>query len=323
MSNRYKSESKKSKESKESKKSNRNKDKKNNFDIDNYVKNRIDVLLEKNIPETIDTLVLSGGSIKGMAQLGALHYMESIGTLKNIKTIAGTSVGSIIGTMIIIGYRPVEIYHFFMNTDMKSFTKINAYNFFNKLGLDDGKRFTLVTKKFFKAKSVSPKITFKQLYEKTKIKIIITGACINDKKTHYFSHETEPNMRVIDALRISASIPVMFTPRKYKSKVFVDGGCTDNYPISQFTHKLNNVIGIFVSEEREIVDKITSIESYLMNTMSCLREGMDTNAYRGYEERTMVIKCISGEDKNHISMMFDQGYRTALLFFKELEFKEE
>jgi predicted acylesterase/phospholipase RssA len=293
------------------------------FDIDTYVKRSIDQVLCKDEPQVLDTLVLSGGSMKGMAELGALHYMESIGILKNITTLAGSSVGSVICTLICIGYRPVEVYHFFMNVNVKNFTKINAYNFFNKLGLDDGKRFVLVIKKFFKAKSIDPNITFKKLYQKTKKKLIVTGACINDKKTYYFSHVTEPDMRVVDALRISISIPIVYTPRKFKGKIFIDGGCTDNYPIALFKYKIDQVIGIYVSEKKSVEKKISSIETFMMSTMDCIKEGFDMNSFRGYEKHTILIKCKSGEDNHHISNMFDLGYREAIKFFKRLGVKDE
>jgi len=296
--------------------------KSNIFDINRYVKASIDNILNRPIQKEIDTLVLSGGGIKGMSELGALHYMESIGILQKITTIAGTSAGSVIGALLIIGYRPVEIYYFFMHSNIKSFSKLNAYNFFNKLGLDDGKRFTIVVKKLMKAKSINPNITFKRLFQKMKKKLIITGTCINDKQTYYFSHKTEPNMKVIDALRISSSIPIVYTPRKFKHKIFIDGGCTDNYPISLFKHKIERVIGIYVSEKKRVTENITSIESFMTNTMECLREGLDINCFRGYEDRTIFIKCRSGEDKESMSAMFDIGYRESIKYFKRLEVKD-
>jgi predicted acylesterase/phospholipase RssA len=202
-----------------------------------------------------------------------------------------------------------------MSIDVSKMTKINAYNLFSKLGLDDGQRFEIVLKKFFKAKSIDPGITFSELYKMTHKTLIVTGSCINDKKVYYFSHDTHPNMKVVDALRISISVPIFYTPRKYKGKVFLDGGCIDNYPMALFQHKLQKVIGIYVAEHREHVDKINSIESFLLNTIGCVREGMDINARKGFEDRTIYIKCASGEDNNHISAMFDQGYVTAAEFF--------
>lgn len=292
------------------------------FDIDSYINNSVDQILNKDEPKTIDTLVLSGGEIKFIAQMGALHYMENIGILDNIQTLAGTSAGCCIASLLVIGYRPVEIYHFFMNANVKNFRNISAYNFFSKLGLDDGKRFVMITKKLIKAKSVDPNITFKELHRKTGKNLIITGTCVNDKKTYYFSHDTEPDMRLIDAMRISISIPIIFTPRKYKGMVFVDGGCTDNYPIALFNYKIDQVIGIYVSEKKFVDNGITSIESFMTNTVKCIREGMDINCSRGYEDRTIYIKCESGDEKHNISAMFDHGYRETFKFFKKLGVKD-
>lgn len=287
------------------------------FDINSFVKGEVDKILDKNSSQIIDTLVLSGGSLKGIAQMGALHYLEKIGILGNITTYAGTSAGAVICAVLSLGYRPSEIYHFFMNIDMSKMSKINAYNFFNKLGLDDGKRFNLVIKKYFTNKSVNPKITFAEHYKMTGKELIITGTCVNDKKVHYFSWKTAPDMRIIDALRISISVPILYTPRKHAGKVFVDGGCIDNYPISMFSHKLDKVIGIHVNEDKQTVDKIDSIESFLQNTIECLKEGMTINAIRGYEGRTISIDCESGEDRITFSAMFDKGHETAVRFCKD------
>jgi predicted acylesterase/phospholipase RssA len=294
--------------------------KKKCFDISSYVNNEINRILDKSDEKVIDTLVLSGGSMKGIAQIGALHYMESKGFLTNIKTIAGTSAGSIIAALIAIGYKPIELYHFFTKLDVKKTVTMSPYNFFKKLGLDDGKRVMLVVKKLFNARLINHRITMAQLYAKTDIELIITGSCVNDKKVYYFSHKTDPNMKVFDALRISISIPIVYTPRKYKDKVFVDGGCIDNYPIAIFDDRLDRVIGIHVSEDNDVISQIVSIESYLKNTIRCLQTGASVNAIRGYEDRTINITCKSGEDINHISSMFDKGYRGATLFFKTFDY---
>ena len=58
-----------------------------------------------------NTLVLSGGGIKGLLILGALQYLYETGKLqkKNIRKYIGTSIGAIINVLLIIGYEPKEI----------------------------------------------------------------------------------------------------------------------------------------------------------------------------------------------------------------------
>jgi predicted acylesterase/phospholipase RssA len=56
-----------------------------------------------------DTLVLSGGGIKGFCLLGGVQAAFDLGLLKNIDTYVGTSVGAMIGYLLAIGYTPIEI----------------------------------------------------------------------------------------------------------------------------------------------------------------------------------------------------------------------
>ena len=64
---------------------------------------------EENILVDYDTLVLSGGSSKGIMTLGALQYLYDNFLLKNIKNYIGTSAGAMICYLLAIGYTPVEI----------------------------------------------------------------------------------------------------------------------------------------------------------------------------------------------------------------------
>ena len=52
--------------------------------------------------EYYDCLVLSGGAIKGFGTLGSLQCMKDKNYLDKIKTIVGTSVGTIIGYLLSI-----------------------------------------------------------------------------------------------------------------------------------------------------------------------------------------------------------------------------
>jgi predicted acylesterase/phospholipase RssA len=52
----------------------------------------------------MDTLYLSPGGIKGYSILGVISVLEKKQLLQYYKTIMGSSVGSIIGLLIIIGY---------------------------------------------------------------------------------------------------------------------------------------------------------------------------------------------------------------------------
>src|SRR5438270_209486 len=88
------------------------------ININERLDEKINILLNKSKVNKIkDTLVLSGGSIKGISQIGALHCLKKHNLLNNIKNIAGTSVGSMVGLTHCIGYQPIEMYNYFKIID--------------------------------------------------------------------------------------------------------------------------------------------------------------------------------------------------------------
>ena len=56
-----------------------------------------------------DTLVMSGGAINGIIQLGSVQYCNDKRLLDTIRTFVGTSVGAIICYLLVIGYSPADI----------------------------------------------------------------------------------------------------------------------------------------------------------------------------------------------------------------------
>jgi len=265
-------------------------------------------------------LVLSGGGLKGIAQVGALAALKTLNKLNNINTIAGTSAGALVAVLFAIGYTPEEIYEFFMHMDFSKAKSINPTNMFMNYGLDNGVRMTIVIQKLFDGKNINPHVSFLELYKITGYNLIITGACVNDKTCYYFSHEKFPNMEVLTALRITISIPIIFDPCEYDGKLFVDGGCIDNYPIQLFKDKLNEVIGIYVNEKRSN-DEIKNMEDYLKGLFSCFFEGMAHNSVKGFEKETIKLNLnatssLSWEiSKDNIRELYSSGYNIVKEYY--------
>ena len=53
----------------------------------------------------------------------------------------------------------------------------------------------------------------------------------------YFSRDTHPDMKVIDAVIMSMSIPVVFATSMYDGKTYVDGSTTEFHPVAPFYDK--------------------------------------------------------------------------------------
>lgn len=283
-----------------------------NHMIDNDIHNLLSNNgIDCNCHDIKKILVLSGGSIKGLAQAGALYCLEKHNILQHIDTFACTSAGAIVGMMIIVGIRPIEILHFFIALDTNKVTNSVPLNLLSSFGFDNGERVMVIFQHILEGNNYNSNITFGEFYEKTKKKFIVTGTCVNTKKAVYFSHETTPDIRVVDAVRASSSIPLVFVPQKIENMLYIDGGCIDNYPIKLFDHCLDQVIGIMVSDHRKKVDVINNLEQYFSETVQCLYEGQIISVINGYEKQTVFIECIQaiGSIEERSNALFDNGYQ--------------
>lgn len=281
--------------------------------INNILDTEITEILQKNKEKTKEILVLSGGSTKGVAQIGALHCLKKHNLLKNINTIAASSAGTMVGLLYCAGYNPVELFKVIQLIDMSKTKKLTPSNVITKFGFDDGTRMMLVMKKLLCAKGYSETVTFLEFYKKNNITFIVTGTCINDKSTHYFSYVTHPDMCVLDAIRISISIPIVLTPFIYKGNMYIDGGCTDNFPIDLFSDKLDSVIGIYVTESVNKVKDIKCIEEFFNNTIQSIFEGTVIRDIGKNDKCVITVRCtFCGDSLADITNMFDEGYNTAL-----------
>lgn len=174
-------------------------------------------------------LSISGGGVKGIAFVGALQYLESMNELNDLEIISGSSIGAFIATCIVVGYKINELISVIFEYDFSVLKDTDITNIFKRKSIFKGEEL----KKFYKyiISKKSENITLKELYEKSKIKLIITSVCINTKSLKYLSHETEPDLDILTAVYMSSAIPGVFPPVNYKNKLYVDGGVLNNLPI--------------------------------------------------------------------------------------------
>lgn len=250
----------------------KNKDDNTNNKIDEELKEFIisDTKKKKEI------LILSGGGIKGIATIGAIMALDEVNFLSDIHTYVGTSVGSLICTLCNIGYNGYEMYSIIKLLNFSKLKSLKIFNLLNIWGLDDGHKIIKTIEELFENKNINKDITFKELYEKTKKKLIITTVCINDRKIVYLSHENTPNLKVIVGIRMSIAVPFFLAPVIYENKKYVDGGVMCNYPISLFNNELDKTIGINL--EHYINDNnVENLENYMFAIIDCISNTINKN----------------------------------------------
>lgn len=180
------------------------------------------------------TLVISSGSIKGLFALGALHWLNNQHLLGELKYFIGTSVGAIIVYLILIGYTPLEMLTYFCTNDITNHfntSTINIHNFLHTNGLFNFNHIALHLESLT-IKKLNKVPTLKELFELCDSKLFICVTYdLTKQSSVYLNHLTHPNLNVIDALRMSASIPLIFEKVIYNKHVFIDGAVINGFPV--------------------------------------------------------------------------------------------
>lgn len=192
-------------------------------------------------------IVIEGGGIKMIPSSGAIRALGEYGILENLTKFAGSSAGAILSTALACEYTPDEIDQLMMDTDFNKFLDDDygflrdTYRMSKDYGLCPGEYFREWMDEHIAKKLRKKNATFKDLKELKDKYLYITSLCVDDNETKIFSYENSPDMPISLAVRMSMSIPILFCSVKYKGKRYVDGGVSDNYPITIFDTDKKNI----------------------------------------------------------------------------------
>lgn len=294
----------------------------------------------------IKHLILSGGGPLIFQTIGIMQYLESqnIYLRENIKSIYGTSSGAIVGLFICLGYNWDVINKFMIERPWEHVYYIDSeriYNGFKQCGVFNNDIFIKSYKSLFEAKDLSIDITLQDFYKITDIDLHMISYEINNLKMEDISHETYPNLRVIDAIHMTACLPMIFTPVFIQEKCFIDGGIVLNYPLKLCIEKYKNkneMLGIKHIYLNDLLDKnitkTTRIFEYIINVFYKLIQNLtleDNTIYNEikheiicYEKHmtfNLIISCITNSEKR--KEILDNGIQKAMEYCKTLEINDD
>jgi NTE family protein len=221
------------------------------------------VCAQPTAPHPYRNLVMEGGGIRGIAYGGALQELEQRGILRGIRRVGGTSAGAIQAALLAVGYSAKEIIEVVNATPVQRLND-GRFIFFGgthrlvkQYGWYRGDEFATYLSELVARKTQRPNLTLAELHALAQKQpdryrdLYTTGTNLTTQRVQVFSYETNPTLRVADAVRISMSIPLYFravlldaqgnvvtgTPTPGQPvQVLVDGGLLANYPIDLFDY---------------------------------------------------------------------------------------
>lgn len=252
------------------------------------------------LPEGKNTkyhLVLSGGWLRGFAHIGVYKALAEYGY--EIASVAGTSMGALVGVFIAAKKTPEEI--------ERIFTQKSVYKLLNISFSKDG---------MFSAARIQDTLKNSLEYENLEDLPLPFTVCVTDYGEAKALYYTEWK---IDALVMaSCAIPWIFEPISYENKLLVDGGIFDNMPVWDdndlpiiWSHVNPR---IFDSNEPTKDIAMRSIELMLARDIPRQREKCDI-----YFESQQLASIWFGLGENP-SKIIQIGYKHACEVLKEIKF---
>lgn len=166
-------------------------------------------------------LVLCPGGLIVYAYAGFFNSNKHL--LKDVETVTGASAGAIWAMLYAFGYEPRDIMEILLTVDIGDITKAcSAVSFIKTFGVYSQ---DVVRSKLLEMVG-GRDLTFEEV-DKT---LFVAAYCLNTNKTEYFSKESTPFVKVVDAVMASISIPGMFSPVRIDEKYYLDGAFVDTWP---------------------------------------------------------------------------------------------
>ena len=215
-------------------------------------------------------LVLSGGGAKGLAHIGVLKVIDSLGV--KVDYIAGTSMGAIIGGLYASGYSGNQLDSVFHEIDFDKLINDDLPRASKAIFERDNSEKYAVTLPFDNLKVKLPSAlsrgqnTYSLLSRLTLHVGDITN--FNQLPIPFFCIATniETGKQLVletgnltQSIMASGALPSLFQPVKIKDAVFIDGGVVNNYPIDELRAKgVDVIIGVDVQDGLLKIEELTS-----------------------------------------------------------------
>lgn len=172
----------------------------------------------------MEEIVISSGGSRGIYALGAAWELQKQGYFESAKTYSGTSVGAVIAVGLALGRHPLAMVRTVMRFPLECDMSSPGQNF----GLDGGKGLRRFIRRVL---GLRRKTTLEDVHRISGKTVRICVCNVTDGIPEYWTHLTHPEVDVVTALRISCSIPLVFQPVRYNSKLYVDGAIVDPLPL--------------------------------------------------------------------------------------------
>jgi len=269
---------------------------------------------------TITKICLSGGGPSLIKQLGAIQVLEenNYWKIENINCIFSTSAGAWLSIILCLKIDWETINNYIVKRPWEqsiNMSIVQLYNIYNDKGIFDIEIIYIFFKPLFLSKNIQLDINLEDFYSLTNIELFFYTFEINNFKLIEISHNTQPKLKLLEALYMTSCIPLLFKPYIIKDenkeiKCYIDGGISLNYPLEYCLNKSKNKNEILSfknifnndKEEDKIICEKTNTVDYIIIFLNKLIKLLHTNKEEQKEDMNMNKEDMNKEEEQKEDM---------------------
>ncbi len=266
------------------------------------------------------SLALGGGGVRGGLHVGALAAIEKVrGHLNFPDGIYGCSVGSILATAVAFNLTSKQIHdmfvdHFHIGNFVPTIRLTSFVDLMTRKGLFSMDMLETTIVKAFQSQNIDLKD--KTIAEAPQ-KLYIVASNMTTQNINVFSG----SVRILDAIRCSSCLPIVFEPQVLYNQVYMDGGI--------FIDSLDNVVPdttlvLHISAPAENIFpaelEAMPIPSFVHRIYRNMRNKPTGKNLIWLQNSTVsILQDLTPEDKE---LLVEQGYSQTLAFLTKRGAKE-
>jgi predicted acylesterase/phospholipase RssA len=265
----------------------------------------------------IEHLVMSGAGTNGLVQIGVLHYLldHDYFVLSNIKSMYATSAGAIVCILLLIGVPICEIKDYIIQRPWEKFFDIQ----FQEKGIFPSCHLSDMVNPFMLAYDISYTYTLLDLYQKSGVDLHIFTTKINGMQCVDLNHTTFPTLTLSEAIQMTSSLPIVFTPVRYNNEYYIDGGFLNNCPLQSIqkqNYSSDTMLIIDIAQQCPLYTEESTMFEYIhilfLNTLDIV----SSNTYN---------KSCMHEYKNYFLLDVESMFKSEvwLQFIQNIEYRQQ
>ena len=270
----------------------------------------------------IKHIVICGGGPTGLLSYGAAKHLaqHDFWSYNNIETIYGTSIGALIGAMLCLKHEWTTLDDYIIKRPWEKVVveSLEMFELFSYKGMAKLKLLDDIMQPLLESKDLSLTTTLSEFHAYSNISLNVFTVELNTFQKVQLSHTTHPDLPLMEAIKMSACMPVLFQPIIRDKCCYIDGGIIANYPLRDCMQDTkcddHEVLGLRnqwnnpnegIGEQSSLIDYMRFINVQLVRMVN----------------RSTVNHCIPNEVVCHVkpgvtpaewfSIMSDAGQRLA------------